>query len=262
MSIDGFETYNSASTRTFFADAATGDIEIIGELSSGTAGRRLVVNPTGSTQPEIRFYPTTGTNYSVLSAWDNTSTPASAAAIQLKTSVDANSVFSAVAMDETTATFGRYKLAVDDTYYATGGFVDAVDAEIRVGHFSGFGGEYGGLLIADADFAEVGYYGAGNVTTWFFGDDGISRHYGKFPDFQVPLSNTGLFTGSTSLTGGTVVNIDFGPTMDSQLLPLYTIRDDIVHSSCASGSDSDGFQITLSPAGNGSWALYFWAFRI
>lgn len=264
MSSDGFETYNAAGTRTFFADATTGDIEIVGQLASGTSGRRLVVNPTDATKPEIRFYPSTGSAYGLLSAWDQTGVPGTDAAVQLKTSDDANGVFSVVGMDTSIATFGRYELGTSGTsYYGNGGFVRASDDGLLGGWFSGEGGDFGGIVEATSTLGTVGYFGAAADTNYLeCSSDGITRHYGTWSDFPVAETNRGIFTGSTGLTGGTVVNIDYGPTMDSQLLPLYTVRDDIVHSSAATGADADGFQITVSPAGNGSWALYFWAFRI
>jgi len=67
LSGDGIEVYNTAGTRSFFADADTGDVSIIGQLSSASSGRRIVVNPTGN--PEIRFYADSGPDSSFISAF-------------------------------------------------------------------------------------------------------------------------------------------------------------------------------------------------
>lgn len=235
MSASGFEAYNSGGTRTFFADASNGDVSIIGQLSSGTSGRRLVVNPTGSANPEIRLYPTSGSNYALISSFDNLSTPASSAGIQMTTSALASGVFSTVAMDENTATFGRYKLnAGDDLYYGTGGFVEAEDTYLRAGWFSGFGGNYGGSFLAQEARAEVGWFGP-TAADWnyiHFDDDGITRHYGIWsPECMgvgfatiTPVANTptsvtltgfdiagnnfyGFVTAQTSVIGSTVQGV-------------------------------------------------------
>lgn len=60
---NGLQAYASGGSQTVNIDAATGAVTIQGELLSGTTGRRIVVNPTGASFPEIRFYPATGSDY-------------------------------------------------------------------------------------------------------------------------------------------------------------------------------------------------------
>jgi len=69
MDIDGFHAFNSDGIRTFNADSA-GVVSIIGELSSGLSGQRIVVNPNGSSLPQIRFYPVpdAGTDYASITS--------------------------------------------------------------------------------------------------------------------------------------------------------------------------------------------------
>lgn len=71
LSIDGIEVYSNAGIRTFFADADTGDVSIVGQISSSSAGRRVIVNPSGN--PEIRFYADSGSDYSFISAFSQSS---------------------------------------------------------------------------------------------------------------------------------------------------------------------------------------------
>ncbi|MFC7582420.1 hypothetical protein ACFQYP_00420 [Nonomuraea antimicrobica] len=58
----GFRAFNSAGTRTVSL-SSTGSVDFLGELRSGDSGRRLVVNPRGAVDPEIRFYADNGGSY-------------------------------------------------------------------------------------------------------------------------------------------------------------------------------------------------------
>ncbi|WP_336214373.1 fibronectin type III domain-containing protein [Nonomuraea sp. LPB2021202275-12-8] len=60
---DGLEAYDSGGAQTVTVSAASGAVSIVGQLSTGVVGRRIIVNPAGSADPEIRWYPSTGTNY-------------------------------------------------------------------------------------------------------------------------------------------------------------------------------------------------------
>jgi hypothetical protein len=231
MSASGFETYNSSGTRTLFADAATGDVSLIGQLSSGTSGRRLVVNPTGVTTPEIRLYPTSGSNYALISSFDNTSTPASAAGLLMRTTPDANDVYSLVAMDEQTATFGRWEFeASEDLFFAKGGYSKAESAQIRTAWFSGYGGNFGGSFLASETRAEAGWFGAASASWNYmhFDNDGITRHYGIFAPqcltagfaTVTPVANTPT---SVTLTG-------FGPLTGNNFYGFVTAQTTVIGS--------------------------------
>lgn len=65
LSPDGIQAFNG-SVQTVDISSTTGDISILGQLLSGNSGLRLVVNPTGETTPQIRWYPNAGSNYSVI----------------------------------------------------------------------------------------------------------------------------------------------------------------------------------------------------
>jgi hypothetical protein len=59
----GLRTYNSGGQQTVNIDSSTGSVAIMGQLSSGFSGSRIVINPSGGTSQTIRFYPSTGSNY-------------------------------------------------------------------------------------------------------------------------------------------------------------------------------------------------------
>lgn len=68
MNSGGFGAWDSAGTQTFMVAGADGSVKIIGNLLSGTSGRRIDINPFATGLPEIRFYPSTGSNYGFLNA--------------------------------------------------------------------------------------------------------------------------------------------------------------------------------------------------
>lgn len=56
----GFNAYNSSGQQTVSISSATGDATMVGQFSTGFSGRRIVINPPGATDPEIRLYPASG----------------------------------------------------------------------------------------------------------------------------------------------------------------------------------------------------------
>ncbi|MGP3914296.1 hypothetical protein [Nonomuraea sp. 10N515B] len=55
---NGLRGYNSSGAQTFSLASASGDVNIVGRLTSTTSGvaKRLVINPDFAIEPEIRFY--------------------------------------------------------------------------------------------------------------------------------------------------------------------------------------------------------------
>lgn len=74
----GIRTYNSSGTQTVDIVSSTGDVTIQGELRSAPSGERIVVSPNAASDPEIRFYPSTGSLYGKLYSF-----PDGATAVQI-----------------------------------------------------------------------------------------------------------------------------------------------------------------------------------
>ncbi|MEU4511786.1 hypothetical protein AB0G05_20020 [Nonomuraea wenchangensis] len=70
LNASGLEAYNASSVQTVSISSASGAVSIVGQLATGVTGRRIVVNPAGAADPEIRFMPGTGTNYARI--WTDT----------------------------------------------------------------------------------------------------------------------------------------------------------------------------------------------
>ncbi|MFF7130405.1 hypothetical protein [Streptomyces sp. NPDC008240] len=217
LSSAGMQAFNASGTQTVNIASADGSVSILGQLVSGTTGKRLEINPTAAYLPEIRLYATTGSNYAFIQAFDNTGTPGAVSGIQVTTAPAGSGVVSTVAMDETIATFGRWKLnGGDNRYYATGGFTAADDLAIRSAWFSGMGGNYGGSFYARQDLAEAGWFGS-DSSKWnsvTFNSDGWIRFNGKLQSQSMAIGFTSITPvpntpTSTSITGLNVAGDNF-----------------------------------------------------
>ncbi|GGK90105.1 hypothetical protein Ppa06_58340 [Planomonospora parontospora subsp. parontospora] len=59
----GLRAFNPDGVQTVGISAASGAVAIVGQFASGTVGRRIIINPAGAVDPEIRFYPGSGSNF-------------------------------------------------------------------------------------------------------------------------------------------------------------------------------------------------------
>ncbi|MDF5756666.1 fibronectin type III domain-containing protein [Spongiactinospora sp. TRM90649] len=66
----GLAAFDGGGMQTVSISSASGAVTIIGQLATGTIGRRIVVNPAGAADPEVRFYPGSGVNYARI--WTDT----------------------------------------------------------------------------------------------------------------------------------------------------------------------------------------------
>jgi hypothetical protein len=60
LDTNGFRAYNASAQQTVDIAASTGNVTMVGQLSSGFSGQRIIINPVGATNPEIRFVSTSG----------------------------------------------------------------------------------------------------------------------------------------------------------------------------------------------------------
>ncbi|MFE9064939.1 hypothetical protein [Streptomyces violaceusniger] len=235
ISADGIEVYNAGGTRTLYAEAATGDVSIVGQLFSGTTGRRIEINPTATYLPEIRFYPTNGSDYAFINAVGFDTYP----------SLGINGG----QYDDSGVTVSP-RLFLTDTV-SLFEIIRADDQSTR-----------GGFTRITRNIGDVGWTdGSSNANYMRFQNDGITRHYGRWKDFAAVDSNEGLFTGHFVINAGTGVAISYGPTMDSFMRPMVTVYDNILHTFGVTAESASSFSVDISPAGSGNWDLNFWVFR-
>jgi hypothetical protein len=122
----------------------------------------------------------------------------------------------------------------------------------------------GGQFYADVNTATVGWDdGSANNNTFLFGS-GYTRHIGKWRNYVSADTAEGIFTGSissASSVSGTVVI--WGPTMDTPLYPVATIRDspaNYVYN--ASTPTTTSASLDYAIATTGASAVHFWCWRM
>jgi hypothetical protein len=262
MSADGYELYNTAGTRTFFADAATGDVSIIGQLLSGTTGKRLEINPTGTFLPEIRFYPTSGTDFGFI----NGVSSGSDVNVGVSSSPYDDGGVACTSRVYLTTAAARLEVIRTDNQERRGGFVLAQPGAFSSGYQRG--GVDGGKFYGDEVQATVGWDNGTDATAnymLFFSNRTV--HVGRWADFAAPGSIDGIFTGTVAGTASaSSLSLGYGVTMDTQLVPIVSVRDAPAVANtrgfCISASDTTGFTTQLSGAADGGWSVYFWCYRI
>ncbi|WP_445520430.1 hypothetical protein [Streptomyces sp. NEAU-174] len=235
ISGDGIEVYNAGGTRTLYAEAATGNVSIVGQLLSGTTGRRIEINPTATYLPEIRFYPTVGSDYAFINAVGFDTYP----------TLGINGGQS----DDGGVTVSPRLFLTDSISIFE--IIRADDQSTR-----------GGFTRITSTNADVGWTDGGSSANWMrFQSDGITRHYGRWKDFDAVDSNEGLFTGHIVINAGTGIAVSYGPTMDSFMRPIVTVYDNVLHTFGITAESASSFSVDISPAGSGNWDLNFWVFR-
>ncbi|MFF8482320.1 fibronectin type III domain-containing protein [Streptomyces antibioticus] len=219
ISGSGYELYNSAGTRTFFADAASGDVSIIGQLVSGASGRRLEINPTATMLPEIRFYPTSGSAYGLINGFDAGSIAgvgvaggtftSSSVGVHARTLLNNAAARIEIVRTDNQQRFGGYTWATPDAMYS--GYSKA-DAD-------------GGYFYADDVMGRVGWNTTDSTNGNYFNfSSGKTYHIGRWENFVTPASNQGIWTGSTTISSAASASIIYGPTMDTSMVPIVTLR--------------------------------------
>ncbi|MGW2550713.1 fibronectin type III domain-containing protein [Streptomyces sp. NPDC001635] len=214
ISADGYELFDAAGTRTLFADAATGNVSIVGQLVSGTSGKRLEINPTNTFLPEMRFYANTGTDYGFI----NGVSAATDVSVGVQSSPFDDGGTTCASRTYQTPGFARLETIVLGTEARRGGYVWAGVGAL----FAGFnrGGVDGGTMYADENQARFGWHTGNPDSQTFRFFSGKTAHTGTWANFTSAASDDGLFTGSTVFGAATSASLTYGPTMDSNMVPV------------------------------------------
>jgi hypothetical protein len=213
----GLGAWNAAGDQTVNIESATGNVTILGQIISGTSGRRLEINPTATLLPEIRFYPNSGSNFSFINASSS--------------GTDSNMGMNGGAYDDAGVTVyprvylsngvSEFAILRQDTGLRRGAFLWATPGALYAGHNTN--GTDGAIYTATSTECAIGWDDGGtNENRFKMGNDGITRHIGKWRNFVFPDTNEGLFTGSTIFGTATSGSIIYGPTMDSAMIPVVT----------------------------------------
>jgi hypothetical protein len=88
----GFFAYNSSSQQTVNIASSTGEATFVGQISTGFSGKRIIFNPSGATNPVIRFMPAVGSSFAKIEATTDNSTDYIGMVMQSSTWSNGNSL--------------------------------------------------------------------------------------------------------------------------------------------------------------------------
>lgn len=259
ISADGYELYNTADTRTLFADAATGDVSIIGQLKSGTSGKRIEINPTSSFLPEIRWYANSGTDFGYINA----------VSVGTDVSLGMNSsqyddgtgtqVISRVYLNTGTAEFAVVRA---DTQARRGGFIWATADALHAGFDRA--SVDGGNFYADSSRGRIGW-NPGDSANGNYLDftSGRTRHVGQWADYTFAGTTDGIFTADEPFlsAGDVAIALAYGPTMASTMVPLVTLRHATLRTWQITASNTSSFTIAVGTS-SGTPSVSVWSYRV
>ncbi|PRX66098.1 hypothetical protein B0I32_106234 [Nonomuraea fuscirosea] len=239
---DGLAAFDASSQQTVSISSASGAVSIIGQLATGVLGRRIVVNPAGASDPEIRFYPGAGLNYARI--WTDTE-----AAIRL---------YSGTSTDGT-----RRSEVIQQGDEWRMHMVQSSD---------GLAG--GGYMFAQPDQLEVGFNDiAGRLNRWLFTNGGGSSASGYTTfrgTFTYEATGAGLvmFGRSLPAAGGAASSYFVGFSVTLQSTPRLNITaDSPVPARLAfhiASPGPSGFTLRSSETASGTTfnvLLHVWAWR-
>jgi hypothetical protein len=242
LNASGLQAYNSGGTQTVNIASADGSVTVLGQIISGASGRRLEIMPTATRLPELRFYANTGTNYGYINV-SSTGTDANLGSNSGTWDDGGVSVYARLWL---TSLASEFAVIRTDNQNRRGGFCRLSTTSYHAGY-----------LVEGSD-ATANYMTFTSTRT---------RHVGRWADFLSVSSNEGIFTGSVAgPDSGTALSLTYGPTMDTQLLPIVAVRDNPTVANTrgfvVSAADNSGFTIQLSGTATGAWSVYFWCYRI
>jgi hypothetical protein len=258
MSASGYELYDSTGTRTLFADASTGNVTIVGQLVSGTSGRRLEINPTATFLPEIRFYANTGTNFAYINA--------------VSSGTDANLGMNAAAYDPgdgvlvyprvyLTSATSEYALVRQDDQSRRGPYARIAPSAYLAGWNSN--GVDGGYSSADAGKGRFGWNPSDSGAQYFDFTTGRTRHVGQWADYLSAGTTDGVFTADEPFgtAGDTALALSYGATMASTMVPMVTLRHPTLRTWQVTASSVTGFSVTVGTS-SGTPSISVWSYRV
>jgi hypothetical protein len=259
ISADGYELYNAAGTRTLFADAATGDITLVGQLKSGTTGKRLEINPTSTFLPEIRFYPNSGSDYGFI----NAVSAGSDVSLGLNSSPydDGTGVQVTSRTYLTTTAGARMEVIRVDDGTRRGGYAVAQPGHYVCGYLTGT--TDGGYFYADSGKGRVGWNPNDSAGQYLDFTSGRTRHVGQWADFAAAGTTDGIWTADepVAAAGDTGIALSYGATMASSMVPLVTLRHPTLRTWQITAASTTGLTVSFGTS-SGSPSISVWSYRV
>jgi hypothetical protein len=273
----GIELYNSAGTRTFFGEAATGNVTLTGEINSGVSGNRIIINPGAAGLPTIRFYANTGSNF----AFINGSSGGSDVNIGINSAQYTNGSDTLTDRLFITAGSGTYLHVIDAVTQGTkGGQVGITANSVDIEY--AYGSTVGGHLTASNVQAAMSFEGTANGGQYLAYDgvaySGLHVNAANSSEQSVYIDSLGIqFTGkiraqggafdavvaSTAIFNGGVADMQvlFGVTMTTTPVVVASVQCTATPSAVyMSARSTSGFTMTRASTTNAA-NVHYWSFR-
>jgi hypothetical protein len=257
----GIAAYNSGGTQTVNIASSDGSVTIIGTLKSGVSGRRVEVNPTSTFLPELRFYPTTGSNYAFINSIASGSGTVSFMGVNTgQFTANGQTCQFRNYMTDTVATV---ELIRSDTQAQWGGGIDIGIDNVYINHQLS-GTSQGGYADIHKNYAEIGFNSStdANDVHWYMnGANGEMRIIGRFAAYVSLQFNEGLHTGILFLGGASGISVGYGATMNGNMAPGGTMYDDTTFFKWKVGNGSaTGYDFDADGGSTGAWIP--WTYRM
>lgn len=260
MNSGGFGLWDSSGTQTVAFAGANGSVKIVGNLLSGTSGRRIDINPFGTGLPEIRFYPNSGSNYGFLNAVSGGSN----ADVGLNSGqFTANGVTSAsrLYMTTTVTALELYKADIQ-SQWGPGLYIAGNSMQANV-NINGATGGYMGLFNNSARFGRD----SGGATSALINMDSNGKFFFTGEMSYYTDSQDALLMGHVDGTNGPVSGYvwTWGFTLSSTAYPVVTPYDNNTSNyTCNIDSRSTtGWGVHFGNGGTvgSGYGFHFWAWR-
>lgn len=258
----GIGCWNAGGQQTVSIAAADGSVSIIGQLKSGTTGKRIEINPTATLLPEIRFYPNSGSDYGFINA------VSSGADVNLgmnSSPYDDGSGTDVTSRVYLSTSSAQLAVITADTQVRHGGYVLASAGSFFAGYIKN--GIDGGRILADDTSIQIGTNlgDSEDARIDFDHDGGTIRMIGEM-DYYNSAQNAVLM-GSVDASGASGVIIAYGATSTGTPKVLATLYDTSKTATNALGVNitsrsATGFTASFSGNTGGTAELSWWSFRI
>ncbi|MGW7726199.1 fibronectin type III domain-containing protein [Streptomyces canus] len=255
----GIGAWDAAGTQTVAIAGADGSVSIVGQLKSGTSGKRIEINPTGALLPEIRWYPSTGTDYGYINA---VATGADVSLGMNSSPYDDGGGVQVTSRAYLSTAIAQLAVVRQDNQERRGGYVHAAPGYFYSGYLRD--GTDGGLFYGDPVLGRVGW-NPGDSSNGQFLDFASSRtkHVGKWADFSTAGTTDGIWTADEAVAaaGDTSIALGYGATMASAMVPLVTLRHPTLRTWQVTASSTTSFTVTFGTS-SGSPSISVWSYRV
>jgi hypothetical protein len=257
----GIGAWNAAGTQTVAIAASDGSVTIVGQLKSGTSGKRIEINPTSTYLPEIRWYANTGTDYGYINAV-STGTDV---ALGMNSSDFDDSGVDVIARTYLSSTFAELAIVRSDDQTRRGGYVRAVPSSVLIGYNRG--GVDGGFFYATDALTQVGTQVGDDEDARidFAHSNGSVRIVGEMDYYN--SSQNALLMASDNASGSSGVIVSYGATSTGSPKVLVTLYDTSKSATNAlavnvTARSTTGFTASFNGSTGGTAELSWWAYRI